>query len=256
MGITIQPRNDISYLFSGLGNNGSNNRTSGNDFLIQYASIKNGSYAKLLKAYYSETGNDAVKSVAKKSTSMTSEDTKNIAEVQSATDSLKESADALFEKGSKSVFAKKDIVTKDKNGVETTTKGFDVDAIYKAVNSFVKDYNDVIDAVNNVQTGSIINRTTSMVNASIANVNMLNKIGITINDDSTLSIDEKTFKQADMNTVKSMFNDTGSYGYSVSAQSSLINFSADQAASKAATYTGNGTYNSVYNTGNIFNTYF
>lgn len=260
MGINIQARTDVSYLFSSLGTGAAN--TAGSDFLIQYASIKNGSYGKLMKAYYSETGNDAVKKLTnstknnKVSNAMTSEDAKNIAEVQSTTDSLKESADALLTKGSKSLFTKKDIVTKDENGVETTTKGYDTEAIYKAVNEFVTDYNKVIESVNNVETDSVINRASTMVNASIANKNMLNKIGITINEDSTLSIDKATFEKADMNTVKSMFNDTGSYGYSVSAQASLINFAADQAASKANTYTVNGTYNNAYNTGNIFNTYF
>lgn len=260
MGINIQARADVSYLFSSLGTGAAN--TAGSDFLIQYASIKNGSYGKLMKAYYSETGNDAVKKLTNStkntttSSTMTSEDAKNIAEVQSTTDSLKESADALLVKGSKSLFAKKDIVTKDENGVETTTKGYDTEAIYKAVNEFVTDYNKVIESVNNVDNSSVVNRTSTMVNASIINKDMLNSIGITINEDSTLSIDKATFEKADMNRVKSLFNDTGAYGYSVSAQASLINFSADQAASKANTYTVNGTYNNAYNTGNIFNTYF
>lgn len=260
MGITIQAKNDVSYLFSGLGKSAS--AAAGSDFLIQYASIKNGSYGKLMKAYYSETGSDAVNTLAKntkKSTTgnaITSEDAKKFTKVQSATDSLKESADELLVKGNKSVFTKKDIVSKDENGVETTIKGYDVDAIYKAVNNFVTDYNSVVGAVNDVEDSSVVNRTSTMVNASISNAKLLNQIGITLNEDSTLSIDKAVFEKADMNTVKTLFNSTGSYGYSVSAQASMINFAADQAASKANTYTVNGTYNNAYNTGNIFNTYF
>ncbi len=259
MGINIQAKADVSYLFSGLESGAAN--AAGSDFLIQYASIKNGSYGKLMKAYYSETGSDAAKSIANSTKSdttgkMSTEDAKKMTEVQSATDSLKESADFLLEKGSKSVFAKKDIVTKDENGVETTVKGYDTEAIYKAVNDFVTDYNSVIQSVNEVDTNSVLNRTSTMVNASATNKNMLSKIGITINEDNTLSIDKAAFEKADMETVKSMFQNTGAYGYSVSAQASLINFAAEQAISKADTYTVNGTYNNAYNTGNLFNTYF
>lgn len=256
MSITIQAKNDVSYLFSGLGKSASS--AAGSDFLIQYASIKNGSYGKLMKAYYSEAGSDAVNKLAKHTTknSVTSEEAKKLTSVQSATDSLKESADALLVKGNKSLFTKKDIVSKDENGVETTTKGYDVDAIYKAVNDFVTDYNSVIKAVNDVDNSSVVNRTSTMVNASITNSKLLNQVGISLNEDSTLSIDKAAFEKADMNTVKTLFNGTGSYGYSVSAQASMINFAANQAASKANTYTVNGTYNNAYNTGNIFNTYF
>ncbi len=260
MAINIQAKTDVSYLFSGLGNGAANVASS--NFLGQYASIKNGSYAKLMKAYYSETGNDSLHKLVNnrkdtdKTGRLTSEEAKNITQVQSSTDAMKESADALLVKGNKSLFAKKDIVTRDENGVETTSKGYDTAAIYKAVDAFVKDYNKVIDAVNQVEDSSVVNRTETMVRASIANKNMLNSIGITINEDSTLSLDKETFEKADMSRVKSLFNETGSYGYSVSAQASLINFSADQVASKADTYTVNGTYNNAYNTGNIFNSYF
>ncbi len=255
MGITIQAKTDVSYLFSSLGTSAAN--AASTNFLGQYASIKNGSYAKLLKAYYSETDNNSVKSLVKDSTSsLTSEDAKALTQVQSVTDSLKESADALLVKGDKSVFAKKDIVTKDENGVETTKEDYDIDAIYKAVNDFVTDYNSVINTVNDVDTKSVVSKATSMVNASISNVNLLNKVGITINEDSTLSIDKDTFEKADMSTVKTLFNETGSYAYRVSAQSSMINFAADQAASKTAIYTTSGTYNNTYNTGLMFNTYF
>ena len=36
---------------------------AGSTFLLDYASIKNGSYLKLMKAYYAEDANDTVKSL-------------------------------------------------------------------------------------------------------------------------------------------------------------------------------------------------
>lgn len=251
MSITINARQDYSYLFSGLS---SSTGVSGqNNFLADYASIKNGSYSKLLKAYYNKTGN--AQSVVKQSTSTSKDSAQTLSSIQSSTDSLKESADALLAKGNKSLFAQKEITSKDENGVETTTKGYDTDAIYKAVNTFVKDYNSVIKATSDSNSSNINTRTQSMITATDAHSKLLGKLGITINKDHTLSIDEETFKEADMSTAKSLFNTTGAYGYRMSAQASLINFAADSESAKANTYNSNGFYSSNYSSGNLFNSF-
>ena len=209
MSINIQAKTNYSYLFSSLSTSSSSG--SNLNFLSDYYSIKNGSYAKLMKAYYSESSNDSVnKLVNSKNTTVSKTEKAALTKVQTATDALKESADKLLENGSKSVFAQKDITTKDENGVETTTKGYDVDAIYKAVNDFVTNYNSVIDAANDSENETIVNKTTSLANSTYANINLLNKIGITMNEDSTLSIDKDTFTNADMSTVKTLFNGNGS----------------------------------------------
>lgn len=254
--MNVKSRTDVSYLFSSLGNNASNVARS--NFLSDYAAVKNGSYGKLLKAYYSETGNDSVNSLVKNSSknSQSAEDTKVLGEIQSTTDSLKESADALLKTGSKSVFAMKNITTKDEAGKETTEKGYDTAAIYNAVSKFVKDYNDVMDAVDETQNKTIVDRTFTMGSATIQNMKRLSDVGITVEEDGTLSLDKEAFSKADVSKVKDLFSGQGSYGYKVSAQASMINFAADQAAAKASTYTVNGTYGNAYNTGNIFNTYF
>lgn len=255
MGINIQAKQDITYLFSSLGSGAANVASS--NFLGEYAAIKNGSYGKLMKAYYGGNSSDEVKKLANsnRNSSLNSEESKNVAKIQTATDALKESADALLESGSKSVFAQKDITTTDANGVETTKKGYDTEAIYKAVDSFVTNYNSVIGAVENTDDKSIINRTTNMVNSSISNVKYLNQLGITINADSTLSVDKDTFLKADMSKAKSLFNGNGSYGYRMSAQASLINYSADRLAAGGSTYNFMGSYNNNSN-GNLFNGYF
>jgi len=255
MAITIQARNDYSYLFSSLGTSSSSS-TSNLSWLSDYASIKNGSYAKLMKAYYNETGNaKEVVNKTKTNTSTSKDSTESLAEVQKTTDALKESADALLVSGSKSVFAEKEITTKDENGVETTSTGYDTDAIYKAVNQFVKDYNSVIESTADSNSSSIANRSLGMITSASANQTLLGKVGITINEDYTLSIDEKSFKNADMNSVKTLFSGTGSFAYRTSAQASLINFAADNEASKANTYNFNGTYSNTYSSGNLFNSF-
>lgn len=233
MSITIQSKNDYSFLFSSLGSSSSSSNVASSNFLSQYASIKNGSYAKLMKAYYAETGSskESVNSLVNKTES--SDDAKTIAKVQTTADALKESADALLE-----------------SKAETTEE------MYSAVSDFVKDYNSVIDAVNQTENSTIVNRTTNLANSTMINYKSLNAVGITINEDSTLSIDKDTFLKADVSKVKSLFSETGSYGYRVSAQSSLINFAADHEANKNTTYTLAGNYTSTFLSGNLFSTYF
>lgn len=256
MAINIQARNDYSYLFSSLGTS-SGSSASNLNFLSDYASIKNGSYYKLMKAYYNETGNAKdVVSKTKANTSTSKDSTETLAAIQKSTDALKESADALLVSGNKSVFAQKEITSKDENGVATTSKGYDTAAIYKAVNQFVKDYNSVVEATAESNTGSIANRSLSLVTAVASNEKLLGKIGITVNEDYTLTINEDAFKKSDMNTVKNLFSGNSSLAYRTSAQASLINFAADNEASKANTYNFNGSYSNNYNSGNLFNTFF
>lgn len=255
MSINIQAKADVSFLFSSLGSGAAG--VANSNFLSDYASIKNGSYAKLMKAYYSESASDSVKTIAKSSKTaskaLTSEESKAYAKVQTNSDALKESADALL---SRSLFEKKDITTKDENGVETTVKGYDTDAIYKAVNSFVTSYNSVINATGETDDSTVARRVTNMTNETASNQKSLSRIGISVNIDGTLSLDKDTFMKADMSKVKSLFNGNGSYGYQVSAQASLINYAADHAVSKGSSYSVNGSYSSSFSNGNLFNTYF
>ena len=69
MSINIQAKTNYSFLFSGLSSSASN-AVSGN-WLADYASIKNGSYGKLMKAYYAKDSGDsktAASTIAKKDT--------------------------------------------------------------------------------------------------------------------------------------------------------------------------------------------
>ena len=256
MAINIQAKTDYSYLFSNLGTGSS--RGANLNFLSDYAAIKNGSYGKLMKAYYRADSSEEVNKLASKSnkTTATEAEKKELAKVETAADALKESADKLFETGKDSVFNKKAITTKDENGVETTAEGYDTEAIYKAVNSFVNNYNDVIKAVDNSGNERVTDKAMSMANGTVSNLNSLKKLGITMNEDATLSIDKDAFMKADMNSAKNLFNGVGSYGYRVSAQASMINFTADNEATKTGIYNANGSVSNAYSSGSLFSTLF
>lgn len=262
--INVNTKQDYSYLFQNL--SGSKGSSMGNlNFLSDYAAIKNGSYGKLMKAYYAkDTADSSSKASAGKTdnktdiktTSTAKDSADTLAKIQKSADKLKESADKLIAKGKDSLFSEKEITTKDETGAETTTKGYDVDAIYSAVSDFVKDYNELIDNASDSNSNNVLSKSLTLVNQTAANKNLLEKVGITLNDDDTLSMNEEAFKSANMTTVKSLFNNTGSYAYKASAQASLIDFAAENESSKANTYTMNGTYGNNYSMGSIMDTWF
>ena len=67
MSASIREKQDISWMLSSLGSGAAG--VAGSNFLADYASIKNGSYGKLMKAYYGGSASSTAKSVAQKSMS-------------------------------------------------------------------------------------------------------------------------------------------------------------------------------------------
>ncbi len=242
MSISIQAKNDYSYLFSGLNTSSGSSSVGNLNFLSDYAAIKNGSYGKLMKAYYAETGSNKsqVNSIVKNKTNSTSaDDTKTLASVESSTSALKESADKLLAKDSKSVWAEEDM-----------------EKIYTAVSDLVKDYNSVLDAMDDVNSTSILSRAKNLTQNTAVNEKLLAKVGITIGEGNELSVDKDTFMKADVASVKSLFNGNGSFAYRVSTYASFMNYAAEQEADKAATYTFDGSYGNTYSSGSLFDSLF
>ena len=246
----------IGVLFSSLNNSG-NKGIGGMGSLTSdilginysdYATIKNGSYFKLMKAYYGMDASEAVKETVS-NTSTSKDDTKTLARIEGAADDLKESADALLEKGTKSLFKTKSVAGED----GSTKTEYDVDAIYKAVNKFVEDYNSLVEEAKDAKTSNISGAAERLTRMADMNEKALSAVGITINKDNELEIDKDAFKKADMQKVKALFQDRGGFGYQVSTQSSMINYYAENEASKSNTYGNSGTYTYNYNTGALYN---
>lgn len=263
MGMNIRAKQDVSYLFSSLGSGAAG--VAGSNFLSDYASIKNGSYLKLMKAYYGSRG-DALKAARESAKSAgkavplpeTSEERKAYNQVQVSSDALKDAADALMATGTKSVFAKQDVTVKDQNGVETTAKEYDREKIYKAVDRFVSSYNSVIQASGKTENDNITRRTANLMGSTTANLKSLLSVGISVNKDGTLSLDKESLLGADMSTAKALFSGNGSYAYRVSAQASMVNYAADNEAARAArgsSYTASGAYGANYQNGNLFSSW-
>lgn len=261
--MSINLKTDYSYLFSNL--NTSSSSGFGNlNFLSDYYSIKNGSYGKLLKAYYTKVANnnsstsktEKEDNSSKISTSLSEDSAKTLAAIDKSADQLKASADSLLNQGEKSIFAEKEVTTKNEDGTTTTAKEYDMDAIYKAVSDFVTNYNTVIDNVSKSDSTSVKNATSNMTNITSLYSNTLAKVGITVGTDHKLTLDEETFKAADMSNIKSVFHASPSFTQSVSSQATFIDYAASREAIKANTYTYNGSYSDNYSMGSLFDSLF
>ena len=200
-----------------------------NNFLADYASIKNGSYGKLMKAYYAKNKTD-VSSTARKTATYkpnpakkSKDSAETLTKIKKDADNLKASADTLLKTGEGSLF-----------------EGNDRDALYKAVSSFVDNYNSVLDSAGKSDTATIQHRASMMASATQANKNLLAKVGITLND-NRLSIDKEAFEAADLHSIKSLFNDNYSYANRISSYSSYI---SNKAGAEGASTT-NTTTNKV-----------
>lgn len=255
MTISGMNANGISSLFSSLNSSSSSSGMFGVN-ISDYGLIRSGSYYKLMKSYYAKDTSNIQKTKDtfgnKYNTSTSKETNSTLTKIKSGTDELNESAKALYSSNAK-VFKK--VTTTDEDGKISTD--YDRDAIYKAVNSFVEDYNNVIKASGKSDADGIARAAASMVNMTNQNADSLKTLGISINKDSyTLSIDKDTFMNADVSKIKSVFNGTGSYAYSVAAKSSMLNYQAEREASKTNTYGSTGKYTSNYTSGSVFNGYF
>ncbi|HOO27704.1 MAG TPA: hypothetical protein PLU43_04510 [Lachnospiraceae bacterium] len=242
---SISSSTDYSTLFESLSSSSSSSSSSSTlstDYLADYASIENGSYAKLAKAYYGDSSDSTTV------TSAEAEDTIKANKIlKSYSDDLRSSASALAD--SKTLFTNT-VETTDDDG--NTTTDYDYDAIYSALESFVDDYNNVIESGGDSENSSILRSTLSMTEMTEANESLLSSVGITVNDDNTLSIDEDTVKEADINDLKALFSGTGSYADSIAEKASAISYKANYENNKLSNYTSSGTYSTSDSVGSIY----
>ena len=250
-GSSMYDSSSVSTLFSSLGSSKSTGSGMFGINLSEYASIRSGSYGKLMRSYFSmdstkgtSKSDDSTKNTIEDlatTTSTSKDSTKTLAAIESDAKELTDSAKALYTRSNNKVF------TKDSGG------SYDTDKIYKAVKRFADDYNSMLDTAGKSSTNRISRSVSSMKNETSYNEKPLKEIGITVDEKTgRLSVDETTFKSADTEKIKNLFNGTGSYAYSVATKAAMTESYAKSEAAKSNTYTKNGTYNYNYNSGNIF----
>ncbi len=190
-------------------------------------------------------------SEASSSTSTSKDTSKVLAGIEDAAEAAKSSLSKLLETGSKSLFNK--VTQTGTDGVTTTD--YDKDGIYKAVKNFIKDYNTLLDKTEDSDTKNIAQARRTMMNYVSARKSELSAMGISIDSDNNLSINETKFKETDMAKVKNLFQGTGSLGAQLENQITKINGYAEKEAAKSNTYNDNGSYTYNFNSGDMYNTF-
>lgn len=223
---------------------GAANGTSSSGFLSDYASIRNGSYKKLMNAYYGKNeksrASEIVGSKAYNKTSNKYIDSTGLSAAKSATKSLQDSISTLMDR-------KKNVFKKDSDG------NYDVDKIYDAVNSFVKGYNEMLNVSDNLEDEGTLNKILSMARYTKSNRSALDYAGITFNNSGEMVLDKEKFSKMDMNAVKNMFQGAGSYASQMLSKVTAIGSSATVNLNKASgVYGKSGSYNSYLDTGDKF----
>lgn len=230
MGISLNGLNSgLADTYSTLLSGGSSSTgMDASSLLADYASIKNGSYGKMMKAYYAK----AAASEEDDDDSSSSKKTSSNKEKDTLTASAASSAYKAAEKLSTMEFSEDNL-----------------DEAYDAVSDFVKQYNSLIKNGTSSKNTAVQKQAQYLYDTMYSNYKLFAKVGITLNTDRTLELDEKTFKKGSTATMKTLFNGANSFADKVSYKASQMYRYANEGKSiTAKSYTSSGTY-STTNTG-------
>lgn len=216
MSLNLWNFNSGSSLFGSGSGSGMNSLYS---MFSDRSAIKNGSYGKLLKSYYStgQTSGAAARRKSKTSNVVDKilEEKKNpkvSKDVQEANSNLVSGISTL--KTTVSALQSDKTYTSDENGKSAAEK------VVSAVKSYVSDYNNVVNAA---KGSTLTNKTAYVANvmsSTAANADKLSEIGIRVNNNGTLELNESKLKAADISKVQELFapENITSYGSTVASR--------------------------------------
>lgn len=246
--------NNNNFMNSFFGSNSNSNSFGVGNALGDYSLIKSGMYGKLLKSYYSmgkdaskvsddETGSTKRKSPIYKAEvrdyKYNAKITEGLQEVKSTSDSLAKSAQAL----------QKDALYEGKEQEDGTMK-YDRNAVKSAVKTFLNAYNSYTDSTGSSTSSAVQRQNLSVIKTTAANSKMLKEIGITYDRKGNLVMDEEAFDKASLDTIKSVFKDSGSYGDTIgdkATESYRYSKGATYNTSNGSSYSNNGNYSLLGN---------
>ena len=257
--------NYSSTLFSGMSSSG----TGFSGLLGEYNQIRNGTYGKLLKAYYkkynadgSTKTNTTDKITDKVKTSSDTVDTaKELESVKDSATALQDAAMKLstVKTGSSSLYEKKTIVDTNEDGSTSTRTDYDYDTLVKSVQSFVDAYNETLESVGSIEASSVQQKTQWMTQVTKQYTDELAGVGISVDKDGRLALDEKAFREKDMMELQDFFEGTNSVLGQLARKASNLAGAAELQATRAAsayTATGNNYSADSMNSGTLFDSLF
>lgn len=177
-----------------LGGGGSGSGDGMSSLLADYASIKNGSYGKMMKSYYSKMKEEEG------------------VEGSSKSDSKKKAADPASASAARKFYE----TASGMNGLNYSADN--MDELYDKVSAFIKDYNSLIKTASKSESSEVKAQADALNDYTYQNYKLFAKIGITMNSDRTLSIDEDTFRKVNektgatnVPTMMTLFKGLGSF---------------------------------------------
>lgn len=183
---------------------GGSGEVGGASLLSDYASIKNGSYGKMMKSYYAKVKEEDETSSSKSSSK------------EKETDAASASAARKFYETATGMSA-----------LEYSADN--IDELYDKVSAFVKDYNSMMTNASKSKNSAVQAQADALNDYTYQNYKLFAKIGITMNADRTLSIDEDTFKKVNektgatnVPTVSTLFKGIGSFADKAADRASKI----------------------------------
>ena len=229
-----------NFISQSLGSSNQNSLSDLTSVLSDYSSIKSGSYGKLLRAYYAkdtEKVNSTGKTEQKDKTE--NEDTNSVKDLfQNTVSTTKKPDKTSAEAATKLVDA---VETLDK----LTYKEENRDKIAESISSFIKEYNTTLQAASKSDLVNVVQNAEWMTSGSKSNEKLLASVGVTINEDNTLSFDQETFASASLTTAKSVFDGAASFAHQVANRASKIYAEAASGGTATATYSQNADYTNM-----------
>lgn len=213
--------NSISALF-GSGSTSKNNSADLYGMFTERKSIQSGAYKQTLKAYYKSQGADQTtgktSGTTKKSTDVLSQilDSKKNPTVSAKT----QKANSTLTTGLSSLKSSVSALQSDSAYANVSGNQSVQDKVGSLMKSFVSEYNNVVNAAKDSNLQSKTANVASMMRSTATNADKLAEIGVTVNSDGTLALDEKALKSADVSKVQELFSgsDITSYGSTVASR--------------------------------------
>ena len=227
MAVSFNSSNSVNNFFNTSFNlqNKSNTSTGGlNDILASgglndYVSIKNGSYKKLLSAYYDKVDNEVTDESDTESIN-----NKGIAsEANSSVNSL-------------TALKKMDITEDNKTNVE------------KNIKDLIESYNNMVDKLTKSDTKSVLQKGVWMTKAVSSYSNVLEKIGISVGADNRLEFNSEDFSKASIESIENVFKGNMSVGNKIMYKINQLETVAINNGKIGYTKTGNKAYYNMTST--------
>lgn len=197
--------------FGGMGNT---------SFFSDYASIRNGSYRRLLKAYYGGNNQSGTTAGTRRTSNVLDqilEERKNpkVSEQTKEANSKLTSGIPTLTNAVKAL--QNDTTYTDSEDGKKSAQ----DKMVSALKTYVTEYNDVVNAAKKSTLSNKTSHVASMMKSTTENADKLKEIGISVNANGTLQFIEGQAKHADISKVQDLFSAKNSMSYGSTVMSRL-----------------------------------